>query len=88
MRTVEKIDTNKENNLKKLADEKLAELNKIKETYELSILGDYRIKKGVLIDFKVSKYNIDDVFLIKTVSHNITNNKEVVTLSMDIYKTN
>ena len=86
LQTVEKVDTNKENNLSKLAKDKLNELNKITEKYELSLIGDYKISKGKLVDFKISKYNIDDSFIIKSASHNIDSCKETVNITMDIYK--
>ena len=88
MQTIEHPDADYKKSLNELAQDKLSELNNIKETYELSMLGDYRIRKGALVDIKIPKYNIDDVFLIKTTTHTITSNKEFVHFTMDKHKTN
>ena len=88
LRTVEKIDTNKKNNLKKLADEKLAELNKIKETYEGEMLGDYRVQKGKIIKLNIPQYNMTDTYLLRSVKHNIDSHKELISYSLDKYKWN
>lgn len=42
---VEKVDTKKTNNLQKIADEKLAELNKETQTISISMLCDYRVQR-------------------------------------------
>ena len=85
--TIETVDTNKNNNLSKLAETKLNELNKIIETYSVNkILGDYRIGKGKLIPLLINDYNLIGDFLIKSATHNIDNKKELVNLQLEFYK--
>ncbi len=86
LRSIEKVDTNKENNLKKLADDKLAELNKVKETYEGSMLGDYRISKGKIIDLNIKDYDMIGTYLIKAVNHSIDNSKEIISYTLEKYE--
>lgn len=83
---VETIDTNKNNNLSKLAESKLDELNKIKEERSLEMLGDYRISKGKLIDFTNSDYDLSGTYLVTSASHTIDNQKEVVKVSISKYE--
>ena len=77
-----KVDTNKNNNLKQLAQDKLNELNKINEERSLSLLGDYRISKGKLIDFTNTYYGLSGVYLVTSASHTIDNQKELVKVSI------
>jgi len=83
---VEKVDTNKNNNLIKLAENKLAELNKVEESISLSILGDYRAGKGKIIPIELEEYNLTGKFLIKTAAHKIYENREEVDISIQRYK--
>lgn len=83
---IETVDTNKNNNLKKLAQDKLEELNRITEERSLELLGDYRISKGKLIDFNNTDYGLQDTYLITSAKHNIDNEKEVVSVSIEKYK--
>lgn len=80
---VETVDTNKNNNLRQLAESKLKELNKIKEERSLGLLGDYRISKGKLIDFTNSDYGLSGTYLVTSASHTIDNQKEVVNVSIE-----
>ena len=86
LRSIEKVDTNKENNLKKLADDKLAELNKVKETYEGSMLGNHRISKGKIIDLNIKDYDMIGTYLIKAVNHSIDNSKEIISYTLEKYE--
>lgn len=79
---VESVDTNKNNDLKKLAQSKLDELNKVKEEISLSCLGDYRISKGKLIDFTTAKYGLSGIYLVKSATHTIDDKKEVVSVNI------
>ncbi|MBR2526749.1 hypothetical protein IKE67_09815 [bacterium] len=80
---VETMDTNKNNNLSKLAESKLDELNKIKEERSLELLGDYRISKGKLINFENTDYGLSGTYLVTSTSHTIDNQKEVVKVGIE-----
>ena len=82
---VEKVDTNKENNLKSLAINKLQELNKIEETINLSIIGDYNAAAGTVIPVNIEEYGLNDLFLITTANHNIKQNLESVDITLKKY---
>lgn len=81
--TIEEVDTNKNNNLEELAQNKLDELNKVKEEISLNLLGDYRVSKGKLIDFTNTSYGLDGVYLVKSASHEISGAKETVSVSIE-----
>ena len=67
-----------------LAQNKLDELNKPIETYEIrKMLGDYRCSKGKVIDLNVTEYNLIGEYLITSVSHNIDGKKELVSFKLD-----
>ncbi len=78
---VETVDTNKTNNLNQLAKTRLAELNKTKEDITLTLLADYRVK-GKLIDFKNTDYGLSGVYLVKSVTHELTTD-EIVSVSVE-----
>ncbi len=79
---VETVDTNKSNDLQKLSNNKLKELNQITEERSLELLGDYRISKGKLIDFTNSDYGLSGVYLITSATHEINNERELVKVSI------
>ena len=80
---IETVDTNKQNNLTKLANDKLKELNKIKEEINLSLISDYRVSKGKLIDFTINEYGLNGVYLITSAEHIIDSKKETVNVSIE-----
>lgn len=79
---VETVDTDKNNNLKELAEKKLDELNKITEEQSLSLLGDYRVSKGKLVDLNIREYGLNGRYLIKNANHTISN-KEIVSITIE-----
>lgn len=81
--SVESIDTNKTNDLKQYVKNKLKELNKITEEINLTMLGDYRISKGKIIDVNVSEYALNGTYLVTSAEHTISSNKEVVRISIE-----
>lgn len=82
--SVETVDTNKNNNLPQLAQNKLDELNKPRETQSIKkMIADYRCSKGKVIDLNVSQYNLIGEYLITSVSHNIDSKKELVSFRID-----
>ena len=64
-------------------EEELKELNKPKETIGLSMIGNYKLQKGKEIYLNIKKYNLEGVFLIKTASHTIDKQKEIVSVSLE-----
>ncbi len=84
LQAVEHPDADETKSLDELAADKLAELNKIKETFSLSMIGDYRISKGKVIKLEVNKYELNGFYLIKTVSHNIDSKKEIVNMTVEL----
>lgn len=81
--TIETVDTNKNNNLKQLAENKVNELNVVKEDITLSLLADHRVSKGKLIDFTNSDYGLSGVYLVKTATHELTATGEIVSVSIE-----
>lgn len=82
---VETVDTNKQNNLKQLAKTKLTELNKIKTEISKTLIADHRVSKGKLIDFTNADYGLTGIYLVKSANHEITAQKETVSVSIEKY---
>lgn len=80
---IETVDTNKNNNLKSLANAKLNELNKVKTEISKSLIADYRVSKGKLIDFTNTDYGLNGIYLVKTADHEITATAETVKVSIE-----
>ena len=69
-----------------MAEDKLAELNRVEESISLSILGDYRAGKGKIIPVNLEEYSLTGKFLIKTAAHKIYENREEVDISIQRYE--
>lgn len=82
---VEKIDTDKNNNVKKIAEEKLAELNRVTEEISLNILADHRAGKGVIIPENIEEYGLSGMYLITSANHKIYQNREEITVNLKHY---
>lgn len=76
------VDSSKKVNYQQLATENLKELNRVKEEISLSLLGDYRISKGKLIDFTINDYGLNGVYLVKSATHTI-DDKEIISVSLE-----
>lgn len=84
LQEVETIDTSKTNNLTKIAQDKLKSLNKLSKTISLSMLGDYRMHKGVIMPIDCEMYGIKGNFLIVNSSHSINGQSEVVSVTLEM----
>jgi len=82
---VESIDTSKNNNLQSLAKKKLKELNQVNSEMSLSLLCDYRVAKGKIIDLDVKEYGLNGLYVIISCRHAITSNKDVANISIKKY---
>lgn len=79
---VEKIDTDKNNNLKKTATEKLSELNRVIEEISLNIIADHRAGKGVIIPLNIEEYRLNGLYLITSANHRIYRNREEIAVNL------
>ena len=68
-----------------MADDKLNELNKIKEEISKRLIADYRVSKGKLIDFANTDYGLSGIYLVKSASHELTATAEIVDISIEKY---
>lgn len=84
LQDVETVDTSKTNNLKQLAENKLKELNKTSKMIDVSMIGDYRMHKGVIMPINDEKFGIKGSFLIKSSRHSINGNDEIVSVSLEM----
>ena len=84
LQEVETIDTSKTNNLTKIAQDKLKSLNKLSKTISLSMLGDYRMHKGIIMPIDCEMYGIKGNFLIVNSSHSINGQSEVVSVTLEM----
>ncbi len=82
LQTVEVLDMSTTNNIQKLAQNMLKDLNKLICSIELSVLSDYRLHKGVIIPINLPVYKISGDFLVTSSTHNITKTKESVTVAL------
>lgn len=84
LQEVETVDTSKTNNLTQLAQNKLKELNKLSKTIDVSMIGDYRMHKGVIMPINDEKFGIKGSFLIKSSRHSINGSQEIVSVSLEM----
>lgn len=82
---VESVDTDKTNNLTGVANNKLSELNQLKTTIDLTMLGDYQMHKGVIMPVNNDELSLSGDYLIKSSRHSLDGVKEVVQVSLVKY---
>lgn len=82
---VEEVDKDNKNNYRKIGQSKLAELNKLTTSLSMTTLGDYRMRKGVIIPINNKLFDIKGDFLIKSSRHSISDTKELVTVNLVNY---
>lgn len=84
LQEVETIDTSKTNNLQKIASDKLKSLNKLSKSISLSMLGSYRMHKGVIMPINNELYGIQGNFLITSSKHQINGDIEHVSVTLEM----
>lgn len=84
---IEEVDKNDKNNFSQIAKNKLEELNKLNITISLSMLGDSRMRKGIILPISNKDFDIDGYFLIKSSKHSVKDNKEIVSVNLEKYDT-
>lgn len=83
---VEEIDKDSKNNFRTVANNKLNELNRLTTTISINeILGNHRMRKGVIIPINNDAYDFNGYFLIKSSRHVNSKTKEVVSLNLEKY---
>jgi hypothetical protein len=86
LQEVETIDTSKANNLNKIASDKLTSLNKLSKSISMSMLGDYRMHKGVIMPIDSEEIGVKGNFLITSSKHNIEGDIEHVAVNLQMYE--
>lgn len=84
LQEVETVDTAKTNNLARIASNRLKELNKLSKTISMTMLGDYRMHKGVIMPIDCAKFGIKGDFLIKSSRHLISGIREDVAVTLEM----
>ncbi len=84
LQEVETIDTSKTNNLEKIASDTLKTLNKLSKSISMSMLGDYRMHKGVIMPIDSEEIGVKGNFLITSSKHNIDGNTEHVAVNLQM----
>ena len=84
LQEVETIDTSKANNLEKIASDKLKALNKLSKSISMTMLGDYRMHKGVIMPIDSEEIGVKGNFLITSSKHNIDGNTEHVAVNLQM----
>ena len=79
---IEQVDTDTNNDFNAVAKSKLTELNQLKTTIDITMLGDYNMHKGVIIPVVNEDMSLSGDYLIKSSRHSITGNKETVSCSL------
>lgn len=82
---VEEVDKDNKNKYSTIAQNKLKELNQLTTTLSLTMLGDYRMRKGVIMPINNELFDIQGNFLIKSSRHSISDTKELVTVNLEKY---
>ncbi|MCD8025090.1 MAG: hypothetical protein LUE64_06100 [Candidatus Gastranaerophilales bacterium] len=86
LQDVETLDTTKANNLSKIASNKLTELNKLSKSISMTMLGDYRMHKGVIMPIECDEFGFKGNFLITSSKHTIDGQKELVSVAVEMYE--
>lgn len=84
LQEVETIDTSKTNNLEKIASDKLNSLNKLSKSISLSMFGDYRMHKGVIMPIDCELFGIKGNFLITSSKHQPDGDIEHVSVNLSM----
>lgn len=79
------VDSDKKVDYEKTANKKLSELNRITSTITLNVLGNYQMKRGVIIPIRNNILELNDKYLIKASRHNISGTREQVSVSVELY---
>ena len=82
---IEEVDKDNKNKYSTIAQNKLKELNKLTTTLSMTMLGDYRMRKGVIMPINNELFDIQGDFLIKSSRHSISDTKELVTVNLEKY---
>jgi len=82
LQEVETIDTSKANNLEKIANDTLKTLNKLSKSISMSMLGDYRMHKGVIMPIDSEEIGVKGDFLITSSKHQIEGETEHVAVNL------
>lgn len=82
---IEQIDTNKTNDFNGIGKSKLAELNQLKTTIDISMLGNYKMHKGVIMPINNDDLSLSGDYLIKASRHSINGSKELVSVNLVKY---
>lgn len=85
---IEQIDTDKNNNLSGVANNKISELNKLKTTIDITMFGNKDMHKGVIMPVNNADLSLSGDYLIKSSRHVIDGTKEVVTTNLIKYDRN
>lgn len=79
---IEEPDKDNKNNFSKIAQNKLTELNQLKTTISLSMLGNHKMRKGVIVPIQNKEFDLNGDFLITSSKHSISGAKETVTVNL------
>lgn len=85
LNVVEEIDADTNLDFEKILTEKLNKLNKVSESLEFEVLGDYKLQTGVYTIIKNDDININGTYKITSSKHRITGTVESVTVTVDKY---
>ena len=83
---IEEVDGDKNLNYKQIGDKLLSELNKTTKTISLNLLGDYQMRKGVVIPLNSELLNLNNNYLIKSSNHSTSGTKETVQTEIELYE--
>lgn len=84
LQEVETVDTSKTNNLPKIASDTLTRLNKLSKTISLSMLGNWRMHKGVIMPIDCELYGIKGNFLIASSKHQPDGDSERIAVTLEM----
>lgn len=80
------VDEDKSKTSKEIAENTLKKLNKITNEMNLSVLGDYKVQRGVITQITNKTLELDGIYLIKSSSHSIQGTKETVNIKIEKYE--
>lgn len=73
-----------ETNFNVIAQNRLQERNRIRPTLNVELLGDDRIRKGVLLPIRDNRVGINGIFVVRTSNHKVDNGVHTVECNLEL----
>ena len=81
---IEKVDDKKMSQAAEIAANKLLDLNSVKRTFSVTLLGSDAVRSGRMMIFDQPEINLTGAYLVKNCTHNFSGNKHTMKLDLEV----